>query len=58
MEAVEAATRIEEFVRQAVDRLRQRVRIQHVILFGSNARGEADPWSDVVLPLRLARELR
>ncbi len=49
MEAVEAATRVEEIVRRAVDRLRERIRIQQVILFGSHARREADPWSDVDL---------
>jgi predicted nucleotidyltransferase len=49
VEAVEAATRIEKIVRQAVDRLRERVRIQQVVLFGSHARGEADAWSDVDL---------
>jgi predicted nucleotidyltransferase len=49
MQAVTAAAQPQEAIRQAVDCLRRRIRIQQVILFGSHARGEADPWSDVDL---------
>lgn len=49
MEAVKTAARTEEIVRQTVERLRERVRVHQVILFGSHARGEADEWSDVDL---------
>jgi len=49
VETVKTAARTEEIVRQTIERLRQRVRVHQVILFGSHARGEADDWSDVDL---------
>lgn len=49
METVKTATGTEEIVRRTIERLRQRVRVQQAILFGSHARGETDAWSDVDL---------
>lgn len=49
MDSVKTAARTEEIVRQTVERLRERVRVHQVILFGSHARGESDEWSDVDL---------
>ncbi|MFI5341085.1 MAG: nucleotidyltransferase domain-containing protein [Candidatus Methylomirabilales bacterium] len=49
METAKTATRTEEIVRLAVERLQQKIHVQQAILFGSHARGEADVWSDVDL---------
>ena len=49
METLKTAARTVEIVSQTIERLRQRVRVHQVILFGSHARGEADEWSDVDL---------
>ena len=49
METTKTATRTEEIVRQAIERLQQKIRVQQAILFGSHASGEADAWSDVDL---------
>ncbi len=49
MEAVEKTVRPEAIVRRAITYLRQRIRVQQAILFGSHARGEADEWSDIDL---------
>ena len=49
METVETTTATKEIVRQAIDYLRQKIRVHQAILFGSHARGEADEWSDVDL---------
>ena len=49
MDSVKTAARTEEIIRQVIEHLRQRVRLNQVILFGSHARGEADEWSDVDL---------
>ncbi|OGW60211.1 MAG: hypothetical protein A2V83_02365 [Nitrospirae bacterium RBG_16_64_22] len=39
----------EQVVRRTVERLREKIRVQEVILFGSRARGEGDEWSDLDL---------
>lgn len=49
VEAITQRTRTEEVVRRAIERLHPKVRVHQAILFGSHARGEADPWSDVDL---------
>lgn len=49
MEKTKAAIRTEELVRRAIDYLRQRVRVDQAILFGSHARGNTDEWSDIDL---------
>jgi predicted nucleotidyltransferase len=49
VETIEAAADTEGLIRRALDYLARRIRLQEVILFGSHARGEADPWSDVDL---------
>jgi predicted nucleotidyltransferase len=49
MEATETATHTEKVIRQAVEFLRQKIRVQQVVLFGSHVRGEADQWSDIDL---------
>ncbi len=49
MEKTKATTRTEELVRRTIEYLRQNVRVDQVVLFGSHARGEADEWSDVDL---------
>jgi predicted nucleotidyltransferase len=49
VETIEAAVDAKGLIRQALDYLARRIRLQRVILFGSHARGEADPWSDVDL---------
>jgi predicted nucleotidyltransferase len=36
-------------IRQAIEYLLQKIRIDQAVLFGSHARGEADEWSDVDL---------
>jgi predicted nucleotidyltransferase len=49
MEKAAAATRTENLIRQTIEYLSRKVRVQQAILFGSHARGEADEWSDVDL---------
>jgi predicted nucleotidyltransferase len=49
MEATETATHTETVIRRAIDFLRQKIRVQQAILFGSHAKGEADKWSDIDL---------
>jgi predicted nucleotidyltransferase len=49
MATVETTTATKEIVRQAIDFLRQKIRVRQAILFGSHARGEADEWSDIDL---------
>jgi predicted nucleotidyltransferase len=49
METVETTTATKEIIRQAIDYLRQKIRVRRAILFGSHARGEADEWSDIDL---------
>ncbi len=49
METVKTADRTDEIVKEAIEHLRQNVRIDLAVLFGSHARGEADAWSDVDL---------
>jgi predicted nucleotidyltransferase len=49
VETTETATRTEEIVRLAIERLQQKIQVQQVILFGSHALGQADAWSDVDL---------
>lgn len=43
------AIHTEELIKRAIDYLRQRVRLEQAVLFGSYARGDADAWSDVDL---------
>ncbi|MBN1283202.1 MAG: nucleotidyltransferase domain-containing protein [Proteobacteria bacterium] len=40
---------VERIVKLYIDALKRRVRIQRVILFGSYARGNPRPWSDIDL---------
>lgn len=47
MEATKTATHPEKVISQAIKFLRQKIRVQQVVLFGSHARGEADKWSDI-----------
>lgn len=49
MEKTKAAARAEELVRRTVDYLRQEIRVDQAVLFGSHATGDADEWSDVDL---------
>lgn len=49
METTKTTTHTEEIVRRAIEHLRQKIRVQQVVLFGSHVRGEADSWSDVDL---------
>jgi predicted nucleotidyltransferase len=49
METGETTTGVEKVVRQTIDYLRQKIRVQQVILFGSHATGRADEWSDIDL---------
>ena len=49
MEAVKAASDADALIRQTLDYLGRRIRVQEAILFGSHARGGADEWSDVDL---------
>jgi uncharacterized protein len=49
MATVETTIATKEIVRQAIDFLRQKIRVRQAILFGSHARGEADEWSDIDL---------
>ena len=49
METTKTATGTEEIIRRAVERLRQEIRVDQAILFGSHAQGDADAWSDVDL---------
>lgn len=49
MEKTKAPARTAELVRRTVEYLRQRVRVDQVVLFGSHARGDADKWSDIDL---------
>jgi predicted nucleotidyltransferase len=46
-----AASETDVVVRQTLDHLARRIRIQQAILFGSYARGEANQWSDVDLAI-------
>lgn len=49
MEATKTATHPEKVIRQAIEFLRQKIRVQQAVLFGSHVRGEADEWSDIDL---------
>ena len=49
MEKAKTAAHAEELVRRAIEYLRQRVRVDQAVLFGSYARGDADEWSDIDL---------
>lgn len=49
MEKTKTARRANELARRAIEYLRQRVWVDQAILFGSNARGNADEWSDIDL---------
>ncbi len=51
MEKTKTAARTEELVRRTIEHLRQKVRVDQVVLFGSHARGDADEWSDVDLAI-------
>lgn len=47
METTETATHTETAVRQTIEFLRRKIRVQQVVLFGSQAKGKADKWSDI-----------
>ena len=49
MEEVKAATQTEDLIRRTLEYLRQRIKVEQAVLFGSHARGGADEWSDVDL---------
>jgi uncharacterized protein len=49
MAKVKQGANPEEVIRQAIEYLLQKIRIDQAVLFGSHARGEADEWSDVDL---------
>lgn len=49
METIETAATTKEVIRQAIEYLLQKIQIQQVIVFGSQARGETDKWSDIDL---------
>ena len=41
----------DEVIRQAIEYLLQKIRVDQAVLFGSHARGEANEWSDVDLAI-------
>lgn len=43
----EIYTNVEEIVGKFISALKRRIRVQRVILFGSYARGNPRPWSDI-----------
>ena len=49
MEKVKPTVNVEKIVRQTIELLRKKVRIDQAFLFGSHAKGGADEWSDVDL---------
>jgi len=49
VEEVKAATQTEDLIRRTLEYLRQRIKVEQAVLFGSHARGGADEWSDVDL---------
>ena len=49
MAKAKQATNPDEVIRQAIEYLLQKIRVDQAVLFGSHARGEADEWSDVDL---------
>jgi predicted nucleotidyltransferase len=49
VETAKTATATEAIIKRAIEHLRRKVRVQQAVLFGSQARGEAGPWSDVDL---------
>jgi predicted nucleotidyltransferase len=49
MAKVKQGANPDEVIRQAIEYLLQKIRIDQAVLFGSHARGEADEWSDVDL---------
>jgi uncharacterized protein len=49
MAKAKQAANPDEVIRQAIEYLLQKIRVDQAVLFGSHARGEADDWSDVDL---------
>jgi uncharacterized protein len=49
MAKVKQGANPDEVIRQAIEYLLQKIRIDQAVLFGFHARGEADEWSDVDL---------
>ena len=49
MAKAKQAANPDEVIRQAIEYLLQKIRVDQAVLFGSHARGEADEWSDVDL---------
>jgi predicted nucleotidyltransferase len=49
METAKSTTSASALIRQAIDHLKEKVRVDRVILFGSHAKGETDEWSDIDL---------